>query len=160
MNIYRREMKAHRWGLLFWCLGMLFLVMSGMAKYAAYKGAGQSVAEIMAGIPKSMQVIFGLSGFDLTKASGFYGILFLYMAVMAAVHAVLLGASVIAEEERDKTSEFLYREARGPQRRADGQASGGAHEPGRLEPRDAGLVAAVRRPLRQGRDRSRARSCC
>ena len=42
------------------------------------------------------------------KASGFYGIMFLYMAVMAAVHAVILGAGVIAEEERDKTSEFLY----------------------------------------------------
>lgn len=108
MNIFRREMRAHRWGLLFWSLGMLFLVMSGMAKYAAYKGAGQSVNTLLAGIPKTMQVIFGLTGFDLSKASGFYGILFLYMAVTAAIHAVLLGASVIAEEERDRTSEFLY----------------------------------------------------
>lgn len=108
MNIFRREMRAHRWGLLFWCLGMFFLVLSGMAKYAAYQQAGQSVTDILKGIPKSMQVIFGLSGFDLTKASGFYGILFLYIGVTAAVHAVLLGANVIAEEERDKTSEFLY----------------------------------------------------
>ncbi len=108
MNIYRRELKVHRWGLFFWSIGMLFLVMSGMAKFAAYEQAGQSVEQIMGALPKAVQVIFGLTGFDLTKASGFYGILFLYLAVMAAIHAVILGAGVISEEERDKTSEFLY----------------------------------------------------
>lgn len=108
MNIFRRELKAHRWGLLFWSLGMLMMVVSGMAKFAAYEQAGQSVEQIMAALPKGVQVIFGLSGFDLTTASGFYGILFLYIAVMAAVHAVLLGSGLVSKEERDRTSEFLY----------------------------------------------------
>lgn len=108
MNIFRREMKAHRWGLLFWSLGMVFMVMSGMAKFAAYQQAGQSVEDIMGALPTAVKVIFGITGFDLTKASGFYGILFLYLAVMGAIHAVLLGAHVISEEERDRTSEFLY----------------------------------------------------
>lgn len=108
MNIFKREIKAHRWGLLFWSLGMVFLVLSGMAKYAAYEQAGQSVEQIMAALPKSVQVIFGLTGLDLTQPSGFYGILFLYIAVMAAVHAVLLGSGLISKEERDRTSEFLY----------------------------------------------------
>lgn len=108
MNIFRRELKAHRWGLLFWSLGMVMLVLSGMAKFAAYEQAGQSVEQIMAALPKGVQVIFGLSGFDLTQPSGFYGILFLYIAVMAAVHAVLLGSGLVSKEERDRTSEFLY----------------------------------------------------
>lgn len=108
MNIFRRELKAHRWGLLFWSLGMIFMVMSGMAKFAAYEQAGQSAAELMNQLPKGVQVIFGLTGFDLTKASGFFGVLFLYLAVMGAVHAVLLGSGLISKEERDKTSEFLY----------------------------------------------------
>ena len=34
--------------------------------------------------------------------------LFLYIAVMGAVHAVILGSELISKEERDKTSEFLY----------------------------------------------------
>lgn len=108
MNIFLRELKSHRWGLFFWSLGMVFLVMSGMAKFAAYEQAGQSATALMAGLPKGVQVIFGLSGFDLTKASGFYGVLFLYLAVMGAVHAVLLGSGLISKEERDKTSEFLF----------------------------------------------------
>lgn len=108
MNIFLRELKAHRTGLIWWCVGMISLVASGMAKYGAYKAAGQSITMILSTIPKTVQVVFGMSGFDLTKASGFYGVLFLYIAVMAAVHATLLGAHVISEEERDRTSEFLY----------------------------------------------------
>jgi ABC-2 type transport system permease protein len=108
MNIYLREVRAHLIGLIFWCLGMALLVASGMAKYAAFKGAGQTVTQLFAGVPKPVLAVLGISGFDLTKASGFYGVLFLYIAVMAAVHAALLGSGVIAEEERDKTSEFLY----------------------------------------------------
>jgi ABC-2 type transport system permease protein len=108
MNIYWREMKAHRWGLLFWSLGMVALVASGMAKYGAYAAAGTSVTDLFAGVPKAVMVVFGIGGFDLTKASGFYGVLFLYIAVMAAIHASLLGSNLISKEERDRTSEFLY----------------------------------------------------
>jgi ABC-2 type transport system permease protein len=108
MNVFLREMKAHRWGLLFWSLGMVMMVYSGMAKYSAYETAGQSVTEILEQIPAGMQAVFGMTGFDLTTAAGFFGMLFMYLAVMAAVHAALLGAHLISKEERDRTSEFLY----------------------------------------------------
>lgn len=108
MNIYLREMKAHRWALMWWSVGMVALVSSGMAKYAAYETAGQSINEIFATLPKAVLAVFGMQGFDLLKASGFYGVLFLYIGVMGAIHAALLGASLISKEERDRTSEFLY----------------------------------------------------
>lgn len=108
MSIFLRELKAHWKGLFFWSLGMVALVASGMGKFAAYSSAGQSVTKMLADLPKMVLVVFGMSGFDLTKASGFYGILFLYIAVMGAVHAALLGATVISKEERDRTSEFLF----------------------------------------------------
>jgi len=108
MNVFFRELKAYKWGLLFWSLGMFLLVLSGMAKFAAYSSSGQSATDIMAAFPKSVQVIFGISGFDLAKASGFFGILFLYLTLMGTIHAVILGSDIIAKEERDRTSEFLY----------------------------------------------------
>ena len=108
MSIFLRELKAHRLSLIWWCLGMASLVASGMAKYAAYKTAGQSITGLLAGLPRAVLVIFGMTGFDLAKASGFFGVLYLYIAVMAAVHASLLGANVISKEERDRTSEFLF----------------------------------------------------
>lgn len=107
MTIFTREMKAHRKSLLLWCLGIFFMVVAGMGKYSYYYESGQSVNELVSTIPKSLRAILGFGDFDLSKASGFYGMLFLYLLVMATIHATMLGAEIIAKEERDKTTEFL-----------------------------------------------------
>ncbi|MCK6255588.1 ABC transporter permease [Fictibacillus sp. KIGAM418] len=107
MNIFWRELKYSRKSMIWWCVGILFMVVSGMSKYGAMKSSGQSVNEIFAAMPKSLQAIFGLSSLDLSTAMGFYGMLFSYLVLMATIHSVMLGANMIAKEERDKTSEFL-----------------------------------------------------
>jgi ABC-2 type transport system permease protein len=107
MNIFIVEMKAHRKGLVIWAFGILFMVAAGMGKYVALSSAGQSMTELFAQMPKSMKAIMGLGTFDLSKASGFYGMLFFYLVLMATIHAVMLGADIISKEERDKTTEFL-----------------------------------------------------
>jgi ABC-2 type transport system permease protein len=84
------------------------LVYASMVKFGAIFKAGQSVTDLMSSFPKSVQTIFGMNGFDLSKASGYYGILFLYIALMATIHASMLGADIIGKEERDRTSEFLF----------------------------------------------------
>lgn len=108
MNIFFRELKSHRSSLLFWCLGMLFLVGSGMAKYGAYQSTGQSMNQILDQFPKTVQIVFGISGFDLSTVGGYFGLLFMYIALMGTVHAVLLGSDIVSKEERDRTSEFLF----------------------------------------------------
>ncbi|MDA8441648.1 MAG: ABC transporter permease subunit [Peptococcaceae bacterium] len=108
MNIFWREMKANRQSLIIWCVAVLAMVASGMSKYSAASVSGQSMNELIAQMPKSIQTILGTGTFDLAKASGFYGVLFLYLVVMATIHAAMLGATIIAKEERDKTAEFLF----------------------------------------------------
>lgn len=108
MNIFFREMRANRNSLIIWCIGVFFMVASGMSKYAAYAAAGQSMNEILSQIPPSIKVVLGMGSFDLTKVSGFYGMMFLYVVIMATIHAAILGANIIAKEERDKTTEFLF----------------------------------------------------
>jgi len=108
MNVFLREMKSHRWGLLFWCIGIFWMVAAGMMKYSAFEASGQSVSDMLQQLPEGLRAVFGLSGFDVTTAAGFYGMLYLYLVVMGGIHAALIGASVISKEERDRTSEFLY----------------------------------------------------
>ena len=108
MNLFWREIRSYRKSLFFWSLAMLFLVGSGMAKFAVYSGGGQSLTSVIAQFPKSIQTIFGLTGFDLNTAIGDFGVLFVYIVLTATVHAVLLGTDIIAKEERDRTSEFLF----------------------------------------------------
>ena len=107
MNVFIVEMRAHRKGLTIWAFGIIFMVVAGMGKYVALSSSGQSMNEIFAKMPKSMQTIFGIAGFDVSKASGYFGMLFLYLAIMATIHAVMIGADIISKEESDKTAEFL-----------------------------------------------------
>lgn len=108
MNIFFKEMKANRKSLIIWSIAVILLIAGGMGKYAAFSATGQSVAIIIAQLPGSIQAILGTGSFDLSKASGYYGVLFLYLALMAAVHAAILGSTIISKEERDRTSEFLF----------------------------------------------------
>jgi len=107
MNIFLRELRANRKSLIIWSIAILFMVLSGMSKYSAYSGSGQSMNELLSQIPKSLRAVMGMGNFDLTKVSGFYGMFYLYMLLMATIHAALLGAGIISKEERDKTTEFL-----------------------------------------------------
>ncbi|MGH4119040.1 ABC transporter permease subunit [Clostridium sp.] len=107
MNIFSVEMKAHRKSLIIWAFGIIFMVAAGMGKYVGMSSSGQSMNELMDQMPNSMRAIMGVGTLDLSKASGFYGVLFLYLLLMATVHAVMIGADIISKEERDKTTEFL-----------------------------------------------------
>ncbi len=109
MNVFFRELKSHRKGLLLWSLGMFFLVASGVAKFYGYSTSGtSSVSDIYKIFPHSLQVLFGLNGFDLSTPGGVYGILFMYVVVTAAIHAILLGTDLVSKEERDQTAEFVF----------------------------------------------------
>lgn len=108
MNIFIREMKANRKSLIGWSIGVLFMVVGGMGKYVGSMASGQSMNDIIAKMPKALQEIIGVGPFDLSKASGYFGMLFLYLVVMATIHAAVLGASILSKEEQDKTAEFLF----------------------------------------------------
>ena len=108
MNVFIREMKANRKSLIIWSIGVFLMITSSMGKYAGLSISGQSINDLLAQMPKSLQAIMGTGTFDLSTASGYYGALFIYLAVMATIHAVLLGANIISKEERDKTAEFLF----------------------------------------------------
>lgn len=107
MNVFMIEMKAHRKSLIIWCIAILLMVGTGMSKYEVFSTSGQSLNEMISQLPKAVQSIFGVGVFDLSKASGFYAIIFLYLVLMTTIHAAMLGANIISKEERDKTTEFL-----------------------------------------------------
>jgi len=108
MNVYLREMKAHRKSLILWSFGVFLLIVTGMAKFAGYESSGQSINDLVSHMPKALQSLLGMGAFDLSTAKGFYGTLSLYFFVMAAIHGALVGANIISKEELDKTAEFLF----------------------------------------------------
>ena len=109
MNIFIREMRAHRKALIIWAFGIVLMVASGMGKYEMYTAnGGKNIKEIFSKLPKSLLTVLGMGSLDVTTASGYFGMLYFYLLLMAVIHAVMFGADVISKEERDKTSEFLF----------------------------------------------------
>lgn len=108
MNLYLRELKAHRKSIIIWSLSMMLLIMGGVGKYTAGAATGaNSFNDMIAEMPKSLKNLMGVGVFDLSKLVDYFGILYLYLALMLTIHAVMLGNGIIAKEERDKTAEFL-----------------------------------------------------
>lgn len=108
MNVYLRELRASRRSLILWCAGMFLFILASMGKYAAGVASGQSFDAIIGEMPPALQALFGTSDLTFSKASGFYGMIYLYLLLLAAIHASMLGAVIISKEERDRTSEFLF----------------------------------------------------
>jgi ABC-2 type transport system permease protein len=110
MNVFLRELKANYKGLIWWSIGIIITVVAGMAKFEGYgtAGASTSITTILTGFPKPVLAIFGMTGLNLTTLIGYFGVLYLYIILLVAIHAGMTSATIIAKEERDKTSEFLY----------------------------------------------------
>ena len=106
MNVFIREMKAHRKSLIIWGICIILMIVSGMGKYSSVY-SGNSMNEIFNKMPKGLQAIMGGGALNLSKVSGYYGMLYLYLVLMATIHASMMGADIISKEERDKTFEFL-----------------------------------------------------
>ncbi len=116
MNVFWHELRLHRKGTLIWAISIFMMMLVSMAKYQQITQNGSQIVEAMlSSFPSTVQAIFGMDGLDLATVGGYYGVCFLLFAVVLAIHAALTGAGVLAEEEDDKTTEFLYVK---PRRRA------------------------------------------
>lgn len=105
MNIYLRELRANLKSLLIWSGIMVLLILMAVAKFTAFTGDPKTI-EMLDSMPAGMLDAFGMRAFNLTTLTGFYGVMFVYFGLMAAMAAALWGSDIIAKEERDKTVEF------------------------------------------------------
>lgn len=108
MNLFLRELKSHQKGVVIWSIAIAIFMFMSMAKYSVLAGDAAASQQIMKALPTTLQAVFGMTGLDLTTIEGYYGICFIFIAVMLATHAGMLGAEIVAKEETGKTSEFLY----------------------------------------------------
>jgi ABC-2 type transport system permease protein len=105
MNIFFRELKANFKSLLIWSGIIGLLIMMSAAKYSGFAGDPEMV-KMLDSLPPAMLDALSMRGFNLTTLAGFYGIMFIYFGLMAAIAAAMWGSAMISKEERDKTVEF------------------------------------------------------
>jgi len=105
MNIFFRELRANLKSLLIWSGIIILLIIMAVAKFSAFAGDPETI-KMLDSMPPGMLAAFGLRAFNMTTITGFYGVMFIYFALMAAIAAAMWGSEIISKEERNKTVEF------------------------------------------------------
>ena len=105
MNILIRELKANLKSLLIWSGIIGLLIMMAVTKFSAFAGDPEMLS-MLDSMPPALLDALSMRAFNLTTLSGFYGIMFIYFGLMAAIAAAMWGSDIISKEERDKTVEF------------------------------------------------------
>lgn len=108
MNLFLRELKAYRKSVIIWSVGIVLFILMGKTEYSSLSSSGNSLNELIESMPKALQAIMGTGTLDVSTPIGYFSILYLYLLLMGTIHAAMLGASILAKEERDKTFEFLF----------------------------------------------------
>ena len=105
MNIFFRELKANLKSLTIWSVVLVLFIVTGTAKFSAYAG-DESMLKVIDAMPKAMLDAFSMRSFNLTTLLGFFGLMFVFFALLGAMAAAMWGSDIISKEERRKTVEF------------------------------------------------------
>lgn len=108
MNVFARELKSHTKSLVIWSVVITIFMFMSFVKYGVLATDAAASQELLKALPATLQAVFGMTGLNIATIEGYYGVCFIFIAVMLAIHAGMLGAELVAKEESGKTAEFLY----------------------------------------------------
>ncbi len=107
MNIYKREVKLKMISAAIWSLSVMGIMILFMSVFSAFAGSADMIDMIMENYPKELLQAFGMSGVDLGSVAGYFTMCMLFVQLALAVQASIYGLSILSEEERDMTADFL-----------------------------------------------------
>jgi ABC-2 type transport system permease protein len=105
MNILRRELRANARSLLIWCGITALCVAIEFGEFTVYYN-NPEYTQVLDAMPQAVISAFNIDAFNLTTATGFFGVLSSYLVLLLAIAAAMWGADIISKEERDRTVEY------------------------------------------------------
>jgi ABC-2 type transport system permease protein len=105
MKFFLHELKLNFKSLMVWTVSIALLIIIAVTKFSAFIGNEASLA-IMDGFPPQLLDAMQMRSFNLTTLEGFFGVMFIYFALMGAIAAAMWGSDAISREERDRSAEF------------------------------------------------------
>lgn len=107
MNIYLHEMRLYKKAIAVWNLTLLLIISIVGIIFPAFQNSIGAMNKVLDSFPDTLKQMFGLAGVDLSDLMGFFGFMFMYFTLIGAIQASHLGLSLLSNEVRDKTSDFL-----------------------------------------------------
>lgn len=107
MNIYIQELKMSVKSMVYWTIGMVAVLILYMSMFPSLSKEAATMQRVLSSFPPEIIKALGISAFDLSSLMGYYGYLFTYILLIASIYAMKSGISVLSEEVRAKTADFL-----------------------------------------------------
>jgi ABC-2 type transport system permease protein len=107
MNVYIQELKMSWKSMVYWTIGLLAALTFFMTMFSSISKDAAVMQEILSKFPPQLVKALGMSSFDLSSFLGYYSFLFTFLVLIASIYAMKSGISVLSEEARAKTSDFL-----------------------------------------------------
>jgi ABC-2 type transport system permease protein len=107
VNIYFQELRMSAKSLLYWTFGMLLMLMFFMLMFPTISQDAALMNQLISNFPPELTRALGLTALDLSNLMGFFSYSFLFILLIGSVYAMKAGMSVLSEEIRAKTADFL-----------------------------------------------------
>ena len=107
MTIFTRECRARLKSTLIWSAVAVVLAYLSMWKFGNLAATGDSMTQLFASMPKVLMAFFGMVGLDVNRSDHYFGVVHVFLLAMGGVFAAMAGAGALADEESDKTADFL-----------------------------------------------------
>ncbi len=108
MILFYREFKRNYKALLIWTLVMAALMLMMLSIYPQFAEQQEAIEQMMSAFPEAMIKALNMDKLSMGDILGFYAIeCYLMITLFGSVYAVMLGSSILAKEENERTIEFL-----------------------------------------------------
>jgi len=107
-SVVLKELKLSKKGLIIWCTVMLVTIVYGLAEYPTVSQYADSIMESMNSMPRIIVIMFGMEGVSFDTSLDYHIIMFYWISLIAYIHAVYIGVTILSRDQRDKTYEYIY----------------------------------------------------
>lgn len=107
MNIVKHELKMSYKSLFSYTLSMFMVFSIFLFFFGAFKEGAALIDKLLQNFPPEFKAAFGFADVNLSEFNGYLSFIFGYIVLIGAVFAMKLGLSVLSEETRVKTADFL-----------------------------------------------------
>ncbi len=107
MNVYIQELKMSARSAIYWTIGMISLLAMFMVMFPIISKDAALMQQVLSKFPPELARALGLNTLDMSTLTGYYAFLFTYILLIGAIYAMKSGISILSEEIREKTADFL-----------------------------------------------------
>lgn len=107
MNIFLHEIRAFGKSTIVWTVSLIALVLFFMSLFPSFAKDADQVNELLQTLPEALRKAVGIEIGHFTSILGFYSYVFMYISLCGAIQAMMIGASILSKEVREKTVDFL-----------------------------------------------------